>query len=149
MLNNVRYAGISVQETKAGLVLQFHVCHSRNQKFGTVLELPQTITYTFVEVPKGSSKLDAARFLLNHKAFKSDVIKEHLKKEIQRLEEVRRIEVKTKRNGNGNGNGKKHSNGHDRSNVDKMIPHLVSSLAEIREQVQALTENKTAQITQA
>src|ERR1700744_1122069 len=135
MLNNVRFAGISVQETKAGLIPQFHVCHSRNQKFGTVLELPQTVTFTFVEVPKGSSKLDAARFILkDRKNFGNEAVKAFLEKEIERLEEVRRTEVKAKRR---NGAGK-HMNG-KRSQADKMIPALAKSLAEIKRQVEALT----------
>jgi hypothetical protein len=94
MRQTVKYAGIAVVEngddTKK---LKFHTSKSKNQLV-LWIKVPGKALFNFIKLPRTLSKVNAARYLLQHKDFKQPMYQKFLKEHI------------TRRTNGTNGNGK-------------------------------------------
>ncbi len=85
MKHVARYAGISVDNDSKNL--SFHVTGNGEGKVGMWVEVPSSSTHTFVKLPRAMNKINAARYLLKHKQFKTPMFQKFLNLQIERREE--------------------------------------------------------------
>jgi hypothetical protein len=85
MMKKVKYAGIVEITSDNTRKLRFHASNAKNK---TILwiNVPGTALSNFIKLPRTLSKVNAARYLLQHKNFKKSVYQKFLKEEIKRIE---------------------------------------------------------------
>jgi hypothetical protein len=85
MIKKVKYAGIVEIISDDTRKLRFHASKAKNK---TILwiNVPGRALSNFIKLPQTLSKLNAARYLLQHKNFKKPIYQKFLKDEIKRIE---------------------------------------------------------------
>ena len=102
MKHVARYAGISVIESDNGRDMAFHVTGNGEGKVGMWVQVPSSSSHYFVKLPRVMNKVNAAKYLLKHKAFKAPMFQKFLSTQIERREEGITI---TPRRSNRNNHG--------------------------------------------
>ena len=84
MKHKVKYAGIAIIESGDIKKLSFHTSGAKDRPVGLWMKVPGRALFNFIKLPRTLSKINAARYLLQHKDFKLPVYQKFLREQIER-----------------------------------------------------------------
>ena len=84
MKHKVKYAGIAVMESDNIKKLSFHTSGAIDRPVGLWMKVPGRALFNFIKLPRTFSKINALRYLLQHKDFKLPMYQKFLRDQIER-----------------------------------------------------------------